>query len=59
MIFLLKSKFQKRKRVRFEVIGKPPQKSRWDAENDLVVKYRKAALQAKTHAGLEHACLDL
>ena len=40
-------------KIEFEVDGKPPQKSRWGDENELVANFRKAASKAKIDAGLD------
>ena len=42
-------------KIKFEVDGKPPQKSMWGAENDLVANFRKAASKAKIDKGLNRS----
>lgn len=42
-------------KIKFEVPGKPPQKSMWGAENELVANFRKAASKAKTEKGLNRS----
>lgn len=52
MIF---NKFSNRVKIKFKVDGKPPQKSMWGAENNLVANFRTAASKAKIDAGLNRS----
>ncbi|MBI5146458.1 MAG: hypothetical protein HZA84_04485 [Thaumarchaeota archaeon] len=47
-----KLNFSKKQKIRFEVEGKPPQKSQWGTSDAiLVINLREAALKARTKAG--------
>ena len=49
--------FSDKVKIKFEVDGKPPQKSRWGDENDLVANFRNAASKAKIDKGLDRSLL--
>jgi len=53
--FLMKfNKFLHRKcRIKFSVDNRPPRKSGWSDDAQLVVKFREAALNARTKAGFD------
>ena len=52
MIF---DKFFAKVEIKFEVDGKPPHKSMWGDENNLVANFRKAASKAKIDEGLDRS----
>ena len=44
----------RKKKIIFDVDGKPPKKSQWGKDNaKLVIKLRESALKARTKAGME------
>lgn len=49
--------WKKSQRIKFNVEGKPPRKSGWSDDAQLVLKFREAALNARTKARIEK-CFD-